>query len=439
MSELNQSTCILSPLSPTNYSTHFKPRRSALNSSTNTRQRDDYELNSNSCLSNQSPQLLVTPSDDEQDLNELLHLSRVERFTDGYPASELPFASEPALEGELEQELPPLKKLKSEIHLFQTSSCFDPSTTTSLVVIQSVKSILTRRDDSNRKSSPSSIINHQLVDSFNPWTCSTSNSLGSKSLSVSDHSSRPISRRSSSDISSIGTGTSLKSVRFASGNGFINSWGRHNLNQNNQECLDESESPVATVMYLTHSADAYDRSPIIVEDGLRLPPRAKKDHDDGNWLECQQIIKPSLEKIKSKNSKKSLNKIDLEILKSKSQTSPLNSSSTITQAFTPPNTPSTLQEENSIVINTTPVTTPPKSYREIKEEDEEEEDVGLAPSLNANEEEEEEEEEEKDNVDASDDDDEILEGRGLGDNLKWGLGKWSQGEVFGNCDVLGGF
>jgi hypothetical protein len=45
-------------------------------------------------------------------------------------------------------------------------------------------------------------------------------------------------------------------------------------------------------MYLTHSAEAYDRSPIIVENGLRLPPRAKPDDEEEDGTTTEPVKAP---------------------------------------------------------------------------------------------------------------------------------------------------
>lgn len=249
-----------------------------------------------------------------------------------YPASELPFASEPALETELETELPPLKKLRptryasmDDVDHEAVSLFHDQPTQSRAMVCNLIKGILTKRDLPLGPTCTSPV-NTSLA--FGPLTtspasCATSlldpsaflwrsgnglNSLTPMSLSTlvasrptivplgfslgSGEASRPVSRRSSSGQSAVSSTNSLKAVRFASGNGF-SPLCEHAVQTSSSEddephrcCRPaELEGPVAAIMYLTHSAEAYDRSPIVVEKGLRLPPR-QDAAESGRWIQC---------------------------------------------------------------------------------------------------------------------------------------------------------
>lgn len=470
MSNLDNS-CVLGPLSPT-YMPYFPPHHSPLHSSSNTRQRDDYELSSQCGLPSRSPQVLVTLTDDE-DYD--VPPPKPDRLIEGYPAWELPFASEPALEGELEQGLPPLKKLKpdSDYTPGRSSSPFDQNSAEGIVLIRAVKGILTRRtvtsgSSSSTPHSPSASSPISSDTCFVPWTRSLG--LGNNTLSTIDHSSAPLSRRSSSGGSSICAG-SLKAVRFASGNGFGNSCSTSACDQSNAVLPREVEGPVAAIMYLTHSAEAYDRSPIIVEDGLRLPPRAKHDDEDDAEDDVSEPVAPT--KRNTGSEKKRRAKMHLRILDVEDRpvlcTSPdgLSPRPRLDHSESDPSKDS--EDETSIVIKPSTSSTSlamSRTYREKEEVDEEEEDETAEGDYPRNEDDEDEEDMEGNGADNhkeqdSDDDDDHHDHehhyyhqsptrRRNNSNVdkvliptdprdRWGLGKWSSGEVFGSCDVLGGF
>ncbi|CAH7672422.1 hypothetical protein BY996DRAFT_6409954 [Phakopsora pachyrhizi] len=411
----------MGPLLPT-YMPFFPINHSPCTSSSNTRQRDDYEQSI--YLDIESPSLLVTRPDtiiDDDDSDDESQRARMvlNASMDCYLVCELPFASEPALETELEQELPPLKKIKSSSGPDEEvgeRSC------DGVVVLRTVKGILTRREGWSGWSSPATLSPQpnspvSLERCFAPWT------LGLRPGGLNGV-PRTISRRSSSGASSAGTGPSVKAVRFASGNSILGCWA------GTDPVSEEIEAPVAAVMYLTHSAEAYDRSPIVVEDGLRLPPRAKKEDDEGGWMKC-----------KSHGSYKRLSKaraVKMKVESNKAMkfcTPSIKSPSSVDSDSLHSSTSSSDEDthENSIVVKTF---VGGKLYREAVEEEEDEEDV----------EEEEDKEDDCENEEGlengpeNDDRDEESddEDRGRDDRMS-GFGKWTSGDVFGSCDALGGF
>ncbi|KAA1064570.1 hypothetical protein PGT21_008295 [Puccinia graminis f. sp. tritici] len=451
MTEIDSSR-ILTPLSPT-YMPYFPPHRSPLHSSSNTRQRDDYEFSSESCPSSPSPQVLVTLTDDE-DCEE--PVANPDRLIEGYPAWELPFASEPALEGELEQGLPPLKKLKPDNDHLVVGTRLDKNSPEGLVLIGAVKGILTKRESPSTPHSPSASSPICPETCFAPWSRSLGLGLTTSSISTPLHSSTPLSRRSSSGASSACAG-SLKAVRFASGHGFPNGLVAPGLETSLPILPGQIEGPVAAIMYLTHSAEAYDRSPIIVENGLRLPPRARPDDED----EEEPVLEPvRTAKLLTSPEKKRRAKISVDISKISQP-----------QLCTSPEVLSPRADsdhESSIVIK--PSLSMHRTYREIEEVDEEEEEEeaeGVNDRAKAGEVEEDDDDENVDEdhvlrkssaatLDDDDDnsDDEDGPSRRVpasssksitsckaspSDPHQWGLGKWSSGEVFGSCDALGGF
>ncbi|POW01933.1 hypothetical protein PSHT_12323 [Puccinia striiformis] len=434
MAEID-STRILTPLSPT-YMPYFLPHHSPLHSSSNTRQRDDYEFSSECCPSSPSPQVLVTLTDDED--CDGPPPTKADRLIDGYPAWELPFASEPALEGELEQGLPPQE---TEARARQS------------------RRILTKRDSSSSMPhSPSASSPICAETCFLPWSRSLGLGLTTSNMSTPFHSSTPLSRRSSSGASSA-CASSLKAVRFASGNGFPVNLITHGLEPSLPILPRETEGPVAAVMYLTHSAEAYDRSPIVVENGLRLPPRAKPEDEDDEE-EQETLAEPvSTPKPPTSPEKKRRGKISVVITKmnqDKLCTSP--------EAISPQ---ADNDQETSVVIKPLSLSMC-RTYREIEEVDEEEDDeTNNGPDLAEEGEDEEtkpEDDKQQDDDDNSDDDDDRdhephhLPQRTFSSSsststkrtpsscataassqAQWGLGKWSSGEVFESCDALGGF
>lgn len=273
------------PVSPT-FMPHFL-NRSPSSSSFNTRQRSDYEAS----------QLEPLPPPALDDGN-------------ASAAVEMPFASEPALEGELEAELPPLKKLKSD----------DGAPLGGAVSSVTVKGILCRKssswhggEDEAMRPAGGAAGGGERIGALTPLSLSTlskatpaeghpsSSSLAPSSLGGSFSpvcstaaSSRPMSRRSSSGASSCGSGV-FKAVRFASGNGFSPFDDDSPYEASPGAAADEDGStprereelsgPVAAVVHLTHSREAYDRSPIVVEDGLKLPPRERKVGAE-HWIRC---------------------------------------------------------------------------------------------------------------------------------------------------------
>ncbi|POW20967.1 hypothetical protein PSHT_02865 [Puccinia striiformis] len=436
MAEID-STRILTPLSPT-YMPYFLPHHSPLHSSSNTRQRDDYEFSSECCPSSPSPQVLVTLTDDED--CDGPPPTKADRLIDGYPAWELPFASEPALEGELEQGLPPLKKLKPEPDNLEVGTRLDKHTPEGLVLHTAVKGILTKRDSSSSMPhSPSASSPICAETCFLPWSRSLGLGLTTSNMSTPFHSSTPLSRRSSSGASSA-CASSLKAVRFASGNGFPVNLITHGLEPSLPILPREIEGPVAAVMYLTHSAEAYDRSPIVVENGLRLPPRAKPEDEDDEEEQETLLNLPE---------KKRRGKISVVITKmnqDKLCTSP--------EAISPQ---ADNDQETSVVIKPLSLSMC-RTYREIEEVDEEEDDeTNNGPDLAEEGEDEEtkpEDDKQQDDDDNSDDDDDRdhephhLPQRTFSSSsststkrtpsscataassqAQWGLGKWSSGEV----------
>ncbi|OAV89302.1 hypothetical protein PTTG_01266 [Puccinia triticina 1-1 BBBD Race 1] len=457
MTEID-STRILTPLSPT-YMPYFPPHRSPLHSSSNTRQRDDYEFSSShSSPPSPSPQVLVTLTDDEDGDGTL---PKPDRLTEGYPAWELPFASEPALEGELEQGLPPLKKLKpdQEDTLVVGTRPLLKNSPEGIVLLGAVKGILTKRESSSTPHSPSASSPICPETCFAPWSRPSGLGLTTSSISTPHQSSTPLSRRSSSGASSACAG-SLKAVRFASGHGFPNGLGA--LEPSLPILPGQVEGPVAAIMYLTHSAEAYDRSPIIVENGLRLPPRAKPDDEDDVAEEesHEATLKPaSPSKPPTSPQKKRRAKINLELAK----ISPASQLCASPEALSPR---ADSDHETSIVIKLPSSLSAHRSYREIKEVDEEEEEEeeetqqgGARGTLEEEAEEENEEDaaqeppEEADNSEDEEDENHhhhhhlriptenalAIPPSSASSGAQWGLGKWSSGEVFESCDALGGF
>lgn len=169
-----------------------------------------------------------------------------------------------------------------------------------VLLIKVVKGILTKRDTF---SSPILTISPPSATGFREyqhghesegsWEVSSKTpSLAPDSLGcLVDGSFRPTSRRSSSSTSTVSAG--VKAVRFASGNGFFPTCDHH-LGREERRCCrpEELEGPVAAVMYLTHSAVAYDRSPIVVEKSLRLPPRMDSE-ECGKWVTVQCLPETS--------------------------------------------------------------------------------------------------------------------------------------------------
>lgn len=315
------ATPMLSPVSLT-----FMPEylhRSPSSSSLNTRQRSDFE-------ESQATPVASTPSSFSPNGTAMLVEGEGDDQVGGsdgeqHAAVEMPFASEPALEGELEQELPPLKKLKP-------SGAGEEGGVTSQI---GVKGILARKVSGHSNGSaegsamdlegapslessgllpPSHPPQRPTLASLTPLSLSTLGSdLGqSSNPSSSQLSSRPMSRRSSSGASSTAS-SALKAVRFASGNGFSSAsststptaiwtsedehWSSSHEHSDGLIPPDkedervaspiEFEGPVAAVVYLTHSREAYDRSPIVVDDegNLSLPPRERKIGERG-WIRC---------------------------------------------------------------------------------------------------------------------------------------------------------
>lgn len=425
MSEVDSSR-VFGPLTPT-YMPYFLPHHSPLHSSSNTRQRDDYELGSQCCPSSPSLQVLVTSEDDE-DYD--APPTKPDRAIEGYPASELPFASEPALESELEQGLPPLKKLKPDSDFDVVDGRFDKTSAQGIVLIGAVKGILTRRpgastDSSSIPHSPMASSPVAVDTCFIPWSRSSCN--GTNSRSTLTTSSAPLSRRSSSGASSVCAG-SLKAVRFASGN-LTHAWGASQ--QAHSILPGEVEGPVAAVMYLTHSAEAYDRSPIIVEDGLRLPPRARPEDD---------VDEPS---IRLDNKRRA--KLNVEILKIGRNPQCESGKSSPLKGDCKKDAHENEEEETTIIIKTPTLIN--KLYREAAGLDEEEEEEIIGASSFGGENEIVGDDDDDDEVDHSveeheddEDESEFNSSRSRGTNSEgWGLGNWSSGEVFGCCDALGGF
>ncbi|KAG0141388.1 hypothetical protein CROQUDRAFT_98828 [Cronartium quercuum f. sp. fusiforme G11] len=358
-------------LSPTSLPATFMPffdfHRSASTSSINTRQRSDFEGTTSTSNKNE-----LQDEENEDSISS--------SAVDSYPASELPFSSEPALETELENQLPPLKKIRPTKQVFSTESLQDQSSSdTSLfyhpdnddriVVINVLKSILTKKEATTRTcTSPIK------MESTTSWR-----------TIIEEQNNRPITRRSSTNGTS--STHSLKAVRFASGNGFI-------IDSDDKPI--ELEGPVAAIMYLTHSAHAYDRSPIIVEKSLRLPPRQDAD-ECGRWVMCSSIKRyKSVEEVGNSGSGLSLSR-----------------------TATNTNSDTQGQEEKKKVFQS----------RVLPEEEDDDED-DKQTEIDDDEEEEEEEEEEIDHQ-AEDEEDERSE--------LCGLGRWSRCDVFSYDDALGGF
>jgi len=434
MTEMD-STRLLTPLSPT-YMPYFPPHRSPLHSSSNTRQREDYEFSSECCPSSPSPQVTVTLTDDEDCEGPV---AKPDRLIDGYPAWELPFASEPALEGELEQGLPPLKKLKPDNDQLAVGSRLEKTSSDGIVLIGSVKGILTKRESPSAPHSPSPSSPLCAETCFMPWSRTSGLGLATSRHSTPHPSSTPLSRRSSSAASSACAG-SLKAVRFASGNGFPNTLG--SLGPDLTILPGQVEGPVAAIMYLTHSAEAYDRSPIIVENGLRLPPRAKpEDEDEDDEERPIDPPKSPLSPLKKRRAKLMVEPVKTSL--GDLCTSPEALSPRVESA-----------QESSVILK--PSLSMTRSYREVEEDDEEEEDEeteGVAAEEAEDEADEgstpkERQEQEDENSDDEDEEEGKQQQRSFRtipasscrpSEAQWGLGKWSSGEVFGACDALGGF
>ncbi|KNZ43839.1 hypothetical protein VP01_980g3 [Puccinia sorghi] len=436
MTEMD-STRILTPLSPT-YMPYFPPHRSPLHSSSNTRQREDYEFSSEFCPSSPSPQVTVTLTDDEDCEGPVV---KPDRLIDGYPAWELPFASEPALEGELEQGLPPLKKLKPDNDQLPAGSRLDKTSPDGIVLIGAVKGILTKRESPSAPHSPSPSSPICAEACFMPWSRTSGLGLATSKFSTPHPSSTPLSRRSSSAASSACAG-SLKAVRFASGNGLPNTLGCLSPESSLTILPGQVEGPVAAIMYLTHSAEAYDRSPIIVENGLRLPPRAKPEDEDEYEYDEERPIDPP----KSPLSPQKKRRTKLMMEPAKTSHGGLCAS------------PEVLSPRVESVQETSVILKPPLSisltYRDIEEVDEEEEDEETVAVEEAEDEADEgstpkeRQEQEDENSDDEDDEEGQQQQRSFRaipasscrpTEAQWGLGKWSSGEVFGSCDALGGF
>ncbi|KAI9606595.1 hypothetical protein H4Q26_006131 [Puccinia striiformis f. sp. tritici PST-130] len=370
-----------------------------------------------------------------------------------------PYRHKKHTQGELEQGLPPLKKLKPDTDNLEVGTRLDKHTPEGLVLHTAVKGILTKRDSSSSiPQSPSASSPICAETCFLPWSRSLGLGLTTSNMSTPFHSSTPLSRRSSSGASSA-CASSLKAVRFASGNGFPVNLIAHGLEPSLPILPREIEGPVAAVMYLTHSAEAYDRSPIVVENGLRLPPRAKPEDEDDEE-EQETLAEPaSPAKPPTSPEKKRRGKVSVVITKmnqDKLCTSP--------EAISPQ---ADNDHETSVVIKPLSLSMC-RTYREIEEVDEEEDDeTNNGPDLAEEGEDEEtkpEDDKQQDDDDNSDDDDDRdhephhLPQRTFSSSsststkrtpsscataassqAQWGLGKWSSGEVFESCDALGGF
>ncbi|POW10314.1 hypothetical protein PSTT_06202 [Puccinia striiformis] len=374
MAEID-STRILTPLSPT-YMPYFLPHHSPLHSSSNTRQRDDYDRPTDRRLSRLGVTLCPRTS----------------------------------LEGELEQGLPPPQELKPETDNLEVGTRLDKHTPEGLVLHTAVKGILTKRDSSSSIPQSLGIQSHLCRDLFS--------TLVPKLRTWAYHQQHVNPFHST--------------VRFASGNGFPVNLIAHGLEPSLPILPREIEGPVAAVMYLTHSAEAYDRSPIVVENGLRLPPRAKPEDEDDE--EEQETLAEPRQTVYSP------------------------------EAISPQ---ADNDQETSVVIKPLSLSMC-RTYREIEEVDEEEDDeTNNGPDLAEEGEDEEtkpEDDKQQDDDDNSDDDDDRdhephhLPQRTFSSSsststkrtpsscataassqAQWGLGKWSSGEVFESCDALGGF
>lgn len=396
---------------------YFLHNRTSSSSSLKTRQRETYEASHTIAP---TPQLKITLPDGDCDDDDEPRGRRPSITPDNsYPACELPFSSEPALESELETELPPLKKLRSSrnggVSEDAEDSGFCPET---------VRGILTKKDQSSQ-SSPEGSSNsspiHTSPVSQEPGSLPLSNAYALHGCPDP----RPTSRRNSSCQSAVSSLNSNKTVRFAPGNSPPTCnlmCQRHQpSNHTTSRCSCHLENPVATVMYLTHSAKVYDRTSIVVEKSLRLPPRADAS-ECGRWVQrCESPVavesrdRPGLGSCSpTQNSKRdettSRNK-DCEAWRDKNNAITSNDPEGVakdifTRSPPPTSFPSMTTHTSSL------------SLQHFRKQEQFEEDLD----------DEDEDEEARSETEVDDDDEVDCSG-----------GTWSQGQVFKDDDILGGF
>ncbi|KAH9825040.1 hypothetical protein DFH28DRAFT_1215972 [Melampsora americana] len=261
--------------------TKISNNRTTSSSSFNTRQREMYEGTGDLEPRPSTPHLTITRADgeseDEEDARRVGPLSMMDA---SYPALELPFASEPALETEQETELPPLKKLRST----RLNGGDKEDVNDSDHCLESVRGILTKKDHSSPEDSG---LSSPIHTSPVPQILGSS-PLASALVVSNPPTSRPHSRRTSSNRSAVSSANSHKTVRFAAACKSSPCDHMHGKEQSSDEdttgCSCDLDTPVATVMYLTHSAKVYDRTSIVVEKSLRLPPR-QDPSETGRWVQ----------------------------------------------------------------------------------------------------------------------------------------------------------
>ncbi|KAH9825034.1 hypothetical protein DFH28DRAFT_942593 [Melampsora americana] len=397
---------------------YFLNNRTTSSSSLKTRQRETYEASHDPVSRPHTPQLKFTLPDGDSDDEDEVRCRRPSIPDTSYPACELPFSSEPALESELEIELPPLKKLRSSrnggVSEDGEDSGFCPET---------VRGILTKKDQSFQSSPEGS--GHSSPVQTSPVSQEPASLPLSKAHVLNGcPDPRPSSRRNSSCQSAVSSLNSNKTVRFATGNSppTCNTLcQRHQPSDDTTttRCSCHLENPVATVMYLTHSAKVYDRTSIVVEKSLRLPPRQDAS-ECGRWVPrcesstalegrersklglCSPIQNPESDQTASRNK-------DCEAWRDKNHAITSDECQGIFQdTFT--SSPS-LMSFPSMASHPSSL-----NLQQFRKQEQFEEDLD-------------DEDEEAESETEVDDDDEV----------DCSGGTWSQGQVFKDDDILGGF
>ncbi|EGG11828.1 uncharacterized protein MELLADRAFT_76425 [Melampsora larici-populina 98AG31] len=397
---------------------YFLNNRTTSSSSLKTRQRETYEASHDVVSRPLAPQLQITLADGDSDDEDHLRGRRPSLTPDNsYPACELPFSSEPALESELETELPPLKKLRSSrnggVSEDGVDSGFCPET---------VRGILTKKDHSSQSSPEGS--GHSSPVQMSPISQELSSLPLSRAHTVNSRPDpRPTSRRNSSCQSAVSSLNSNKTVRFATEKSPPTC---NPLCQRHQpsdhpasRCSCHLENPVATVMYLTHSAKVYDRTSIVVEKSLRLPPRQDAS-ECGRWVQrcesstavegrersrlgsCSPTPNFNSDDTASRNK-------DCEAWRDKNHAIASNVPEGVNKDTFPRSPPST--SFPSMATHTSGL-----NLQQFRKQEQFEEDLD-------------DEDEEARSETEVDDDDEV----------DCSVGTWSQGQVFKDDDILGGF
>ncbi|KAG0145967.1 hypothetical protein CROQUDRAFT_549123 [Cronartium quercuum f. sp. fusiforme G11] len=400
------------------FATHRKPSTS----SPNTRQRENYEQSQAYVSQPSPPRLTVTSSDGESDGEDgtRSHLSS-SAIDPSFPASELPFASEPALETELETELPPLKKLRptrfnggvTEEDDFE-DGCSQPK----IIVTNAIKGILTKKEHSSPTASGST----------SPTYCgSVSGPINTtpppRHIKYLEPKSSPLAGLGAHQLMP-SCPSSLNTSGFEVGNG-INS--DHEQDQDRSGRSTVFEGPVTAIMHLTHSADAYDRTSIVVEKSLRLPPRQDAS-ECGRWVNSSEMPIPAGNRSwdgssPSRKLKCQVTNLDpLEKGKNRAQSSQETCELSITRT-------TTTSFNQALSFPAHGSLTDLQQFRNHEEcEDEDDESSEWRTELGEDEAE----------PDDQEDDEVGLDTDAQGDGLR-GFGKWSRKDVFDYDDALGGF